>query len=134
MYTYRADVSRVVDGDTIDLAWIDLGFGVRLFPTSAQPLRVRFAHTNAYETSLRGDTTKDEKQLGLECKAWLAERIEGKQVRIRTEKDGSRGNFGRWLVWVWDDGQDDEVLTELLDESYNQQILDMGYGVPYNKR
>jgi len=28
MYLYRAKVLRVVDGDTVDLEWLDLGWGV----------------------------------------------------------------------------------------------------------
>ena len=129
MYTYRASVDRVVDGDTIDLSWWDLGAGTWLFPTKVNPLRLRLAGINAFETVLRGDTTPAQKQLGLEAKAWLAAQIGGSVVRIRTVKSGDLGSFSRWLVWVWPDGPDDEVLTKAT--SLNQQIIDRNWGVPY---
>jgi endonuclease YncB( thermonuclease family) len=120
LYTYRARVRRVVDGDTIDLDWVDLGWGVRMFPTESEPLRLRFAGVNAYETSLRGDTTEEEKALGKIAKAWLAGEVEGCEVLVRTVKGGERGNFGRFLVWVHD-------ATGAI--CYNTEIIDRGWGV-----
>ena len=129
MYTYRARVSRVVDGDTVDLAWVDLGWGIQIRPSSAEPLRIRFAGINAYETSLRGGTTPEQKLLGLEAKSWLQKVCEGEVVRIQTVKGGERGNFGRYLAWVWTDGPEGEALS--VGESLNMQIVDHGWGVLY---
>lgn len=126
MYEYEAEVSRVIDGDTVDMAWVDLGFGIRLFPSPTQKLRFRFEYCNAYETTLRGDTTPEQKALGLECKAWLKGEIEGKIVIVRTVRGGDRGNFGRWLAWVWRVGQETVEAT-----SINYEIIERGYGVPY---
>ena len=131
MYTYRGEVSRVVDGDTLDMAWVDLGWGVRLHPSPSEPLRLRLAFVNAYETTLRGGTTPEQKALGIECREHLKSCIEGRVVRIRTVRGGDRGSFGRFLVWVWDDGPEDEHLG--LEGSYNITIVDRGWGVPYSR-
>ncbi len=131
MYNYRAKVERVVDGDTIDLEWWDLGAGVRLFPTSTKPLRMRFAGIDAYETSLRGDTTPEEKLKGIEAREWLRREIEGKRVRIRTVLDGETGSFGRFLVWVWPDCEPDEMPSKM--DSYNYELIRKGYAVQYER-
>lgn len=129
LYTYRAECSRVVDGDTIDLAWLDLGWGVRLYPTPDEPLRLRFAGVNAYETTLRNGTTPEQKALGIEARAWLADEIEGKRIRVRSVLGGKRGSFGRFLVWVWPDGDPDD--TPDTATSLNVAIIERGWGVPY---
>jgi len=67
LYCYRAKVRRVIDGDTIELEWWDFGLGQRWHYTEARPLRVRFAHVNAYETSLRGGTTPEQKVALNQC-------------------------------------------------------------------
>lgn len=131
LYTYRAHCSRVVDADTIDLEWIDLGFGVQQRPTMSQSLRMRFAYVNAYETTRRGGTTVEQKALGLEAKAWLKDAIEGREILIRSVKGGASGNFGRFLVWVWPGDYWAEQLTEA--DSLNMAIIDYGWGVPYER-
>ena len=65
MFEYRATCVHVSDGDTIDLADMDLGFGI----TMTQTQRFRLAGINTYETSLRGGTTPEEKEIGLKAKA-----------------------------------------------------------------
>lgn len=131
MYDYRAKVARVVDADTLDLEEIDLGFGMNLRPIPGQPLRVRLDYVDAYETRLGKDTTPEQKQLGLAAKEWMREQVEGRIVRLRTVAAGKRGSFGRWLVWVWNDGDDDEVLDRA--DSLNMEIIDRGFGVPYER-
>ena len=44
MYTYQAQVTRVVDGDTVD-ALVDLGFDIH------KSIRIRLVGTNAPSTS-----------------------------------------------------------------------------------
>lgn len=129
MYEYRAKVLRVVDGDTIDLEWWDFGAGIKMHAAGDQQLRMRLAHINAYETSLRYGTTPEQKTLGIEAREWLKEQCEGQVVRLRTVKGGARGSFGRYLVWIWPDGDDDDPLLNAT--SYNQAILDYGWGVVY---
>lgn len=86
LYTYKARVSRIVDGDTIDVD-IDLGFGMTSFQ------RLRFARINAPE--VRGE----EKEAGQVAKGVVDEKIPpGSEIMIHTEKDDS---FGRYIAEIW---------------------------------
>lgn len=86
MYTYKAIVQRIVDGDTI-IVDIDLGFGVWLREQS-----VRLSKINAPE--IRGAT----REAGLVAKDFLSKLILNKWVQIRTEKGDDK--YGRWLATV----------------------------------
>ena len=137
-YVYRALVERVVDGDTVDLAWIDKGFGDKRFPLPGEPLRLRLFGIDAFETSLRGGTTPAEKALGLEAKAWLKAEVEGREVRLHTVKGGGRGTFGRLLVYLW--RADVDVLDLSMPEggtaggnSFNAELIRRGWAVPYSR-
>lgn len=113
-YLYRAEVVRVVDGDTIDVD-IDLGFYTWL-----KSQRIRMVGIDAPET--RGD----ERPGGIEAKAFLAGLVEGKEVIIRTIKgsDGAddKGKWGRWLGRVYLDGLD-----------VNQHMIDTGHAEAYEE-
>lgn len=84
MYTYKAEVNRVIDGDTV-VVDIDLGFGVWLRDQS-----IRLSNINA--PALTG---KD-KEAGNLAKSFLASLVLNKRITIRTEKD-KKGKYGRWL-------------------------------------
>ena len=86
MYTYKAIVQRIVDGDTI-IVDIDLGFGVWLREQS-----VRLSKINAPE--IRGTT----RESGLVAKDFLSKLILNKWVQVRTEKGDDK--YGRWLATV----------------------------------
>lgn len=106
MYTYRAKVDRVVDGDTIAVT-LQLGFDV----TVEQKLRL--LGINAPETRGKG------KVKGIAAKAFLSGLIGGKQIMIRTEKD-KRGSFGRYLATVYliADGEMINVNALLVEEGH----------------
>jgi micrococcal nuclease len=112
MYEYHVRrVSKVVDGDTIDVD-IDLGFDISFSS------RVRLAGIDAPESR-----TKDlyEKKLGLESKEWLKKALEhGKTVVIKTEKINSTEKFGRVLGWLFVD-----------DVNLNLAMIDQGYAWSY---
>jgi len=72
LYKYRATVVKVIDGDTIDVD-IDLGFF-----TVLHRQRIR----------------------GLESKAWLKHKIEGREIELVTFKD-AKGKYGRWLGVIY---------------------------------
>lgn len=127
LYSYRGVCSRVVDGDTVELQEIDLGFGIRQFGIPEAPLRFRLAGINAYETRLGRGTTQEEKEIGLEAKDWLKGEIEGSVIRIRTVRTGAKGNFGRWLAYLYRDGDEHEAL--LPANSLNRELLDKGFAV-----
>jgi micrococcal nuclease len=84
-YKYRAEVYRVVDGDTL-YCKADLGFGI------TKDVKGRLLGINAPET--RGK----QRPQGLIAKDALKDKIEGKDVVIRTHKTGK---YGRWIVEVW---------------------------------
>ena len=101
-YKYRAEVVRVVDGDTVD-ATVDLGFDLRL------SARFRLLGINAPEKNTKK---------GRESLARLAAMLPvGATVVVQTTKD-KKEKFGRYLG------------TFLLDgKSVNQQLVDEGFAV-----
>jgi micrococcal nuclease len=96
MYEYRAQVIRVVDGDTVHAA-IDLGIDTRV------NLTLRLNGINAPEKN----TVE-----GIAASEWLEARLaqapfghDGPIVTIRTEKD-RREKYGRYLATILIAGED----------------------------
>lgn len=109
MWTYNAQVIRVVDADTIDMT-VDMGF----YMYSRQ--RFRLARIDAWE--VRGE----EREEGLIAKAAVAHLLPpGREVRIQTSKTGK---WGRWLAEVW-------VETEAGEVNLSDWLLAEGHAVPY---
>jgi micrococcal nuclease len=106
---YVKKVTRVVDGDTIDVD-IDLGFDISF--TS----RVRLAGIDTPESRTRD---KAEKVLGLEAKAYLKHCIDAaKVVVIKTEKMNSSEKYGRILGWVYLDGDTESLNDKMINDGY----------------
>jgi micrococcal nuclease len=106
---YVKKVSKVVDGDTIDVD-IDLGFDISF--TS----RVRLAGIDTPESRT---SDKAEKALGLEAKAFLKNAIDSaKTVVIKTEKMDSSEKYGRILGWVYLDGSEISINEKMISEGY----------------
>jgi micrococcal nuclease len=106
---YVKQVTKVVDGDTIDVV-IDLGFDIS-FTT-----RVRLAGIDTPESR-----TKDlaEKALGLESKKYLADRLkDAKNIVIKTEKINSTEKFGRVLGWLYVNGEENSLNVEMINKGY----------------
>lgn len=101
LYTYRAKITAVYDGDTVT-ADIDLGFSVVL-----QGQTIRLARINAPE--VRGSSAES----GVRSRDALRAQVLGKSVVLRTIKD-SREKYGRWLGEIWVDGVciNDWLVTE----------------------
>jgi len=114
-YLYRAEVVRVVDGDTIDVD-IDLGFYVWI-----KDQRIRLLDIDAPEVT--GGT----KAAGIAATDYLKGLIDGKTIIIRTVKGKDGGDredsFGRWLGTIYLDGV-----------NINEEMLSSGHAVPYTKR
>jgi micrococcal nuclease len=110
MYEYYVkEVTKVVDGDTIDVI-IDLGFSI-LFSS-----RVRLAGIDTPESRTKD---KAEKALGLESKKYLEARIKAaKNVVIKTEKMDSSEKYGRILGWLYLDGDGNSINTEMIEKGY----------------
>ena len=115
MYEYRVNVTRVVDGDTVDVD-IDLGFGVWL---KDERVRIMGIDTPESRTS-----DKVEKKFGLAAKARLKALL-GKQAILKTQVDKSgedmKGKFGRILGDFI--GLDGRMVTEVM--------VAEGHCVPY---
>jgi len=110
---YVKKVSKIVDGDTIDVD-IDLGFDISFSS------RVRLAGIDTPESRT---TDKMEKALGLEAKGYLKHEIESaKKVVIKTEKMDSSEKYGRILGWVF---LDDSTV------SLNEKMIADGYAWGY---
>lgn len=110
MFEYRAKVTRVVDGDTVDVD-IDLGFLIYYHS------RIRLADIDAPETRTRD---LEEKARGIIAKGRLKALVFRKRIVLRTLKHG-RGKFGR-------------ILGTLLLEAgtnVNQLLLSEGLVRPY---
>lgn len=108
MYEYRAQVNRVVDGDTVDVD-IELGFGIVLTDE-----RVRIMGIDTPESRTRD---KVEKVFGLASKERLKSLL-GKTTILKTQiaKDGEdmKGKFGRVLGdFVSEDGR---MVTDIMIE------------------
>ena len=86
MYEYNCEVTRIVDGDTVDVI-IDLGFDI------SYKSRVRLYGIDTPESRTRN---KDEKVRGLMSKQYLVDELSKGQVVIKTYKD-KKGKFGRVL-------------------------------------
>ena len=88
MYEYRVKVTRVVDGDTVDVD-IDLGFGCWLHKE-----RVRIYGIDTPESRTRD---KEEKKYGLMAKEFVKQFVKGDSIKLTTQKYDAKGKFGRIL-------------------------------------
>jgi len=113
LFHYKATVTRVVDGDTVD-ASIDLGFDIHM------KARIRFAGINAPESRTRDLV---EKKAGLIAKDFVEQwvDIEGKSIIVQTQLDG-KGKFGR-------------ILGRILNsegECLNDKMVELGHATLYD--
>lgn len=109
MFEYNCEVTRVVDGDTVDVI-IDCGFSI------LHKVRVRMYGIDTPESRTRD---KDEKARGLMSKDFLVDALEKGDVIIKTKKD-KKGKFGRILG---------ELHVE--DTNINQSLIDNFLAVEY---
>lgn len=95
-WSYRAEVVRVVEGDTLELR-LDLGF------KTYRIIQVR----------LIGLDTPDGKLANTFAFSWV--RQQRGEILIRSEKDGS-GKYGQWLAEVWSRDQSKCLNADLITE------------------
>jgi micrococcal nuclease len=108
MFEYTAFVSRVLDGDTLEVE-IDLGFNVNV-----EGVRLRIRGINAPELDKDG-----EKAAGQESKKFLALLIEGQIVEVKTYKTKTgrdRKTFERYVADVFVDGK--SVADTMVDAGH----------------
>jgi len=113
MYEYKCEVTRVVDGDTVDVI-IDCGFSI------LHKARVRMYGIDTPESRTRD---LDEKARGKLASQYIQDHIDnGNEIIIKTEKD-SKGKFGRILGKIFIDGKDinQSMIDEHLAVAYHGQ-------------
>jgi len=118
MYTYKIELDRVIDGDTID-AKIDLGFDI------STKKRIRFMGINTPESRTRD---LEEKARGLAAKARVKELLEGADI-IQLKSHGV-GKYGRCLGELSIDIVDGQEKMTL--ESVNEILIKEGHAVEYH--
>ena len=101
---FFARVTRVIDGDTIMLEWVERDFE---FP-------MRMLEVNAPEMS----------EGGLESKKWLNEQVLGKEVEIKIDPKQRVGKFGRLLGFLFADGinMNEQSLSFGFSRPFGQDI------------
>ena len=110
MYRYKVYVTRIVDGDTVDVD-IDLGFGMIY-----KKQRVRMMGIDTPESRTRN---LEEKFYGKLSKANLKKILDGQEVQLVSH---DKGKFGRILG---------ELYVGNSNFSVNQQMIKEYHAVPY---
>jgi len=110
MYRYKVEVTRVVDGDTVDVD-IDLGFGMVY-----KKQRVRMMGIDTPESRTRN---LEEKYYGKLSKAHLQKILSEGNIQLLSH---DKGKFGRILG---------ELFIGESVYSINQQMIDEHHAVPY---
>ena len=115
MYTYRCNVIKIIDGDTVDVD-IDLGFGVWL-----KKQRIRMYGIDTPESRTRD---LEEKKYGLAAKEFLTGMLDDDAgILLKTYKD-EKGKFGRILGELW-------RTTNYADKSVNDYMVEKYHAVAY---
>jgi len=116
MFEYKAEVVRVIDGDTVVLN-IDLGFNTI----------IRDEHVRLYGIDAPESRTRDlaEKEKGLAAKDFLKSILSpGDVVTFRSDRYDSTGKYGRSLGTILK-----TVGDQVID--VNQLMISEGHAVPY---
>lgn len=112
LWTYRCDIVRVVDGDTLDLR-VDLGFRVET------NVRARLRRVDTPEP--RGADREQGREATDVVRRWITDRADLPEAnwsyRVRTEKTGK---YGRWLA---------EVTHARTGSSLNDVLISHGWGL-----
>lgn len=117
LYTYRATITKVVDGDTVR-ANVDLGFRIWVNDETFRLYGIDAPETRAYAGR---EVSEAEKKRGQESKKVLKNLLEGRAVSLCTIRD-KRGKYGRYLARIFVDGLD-----------VNEWMVKKGYAVPYGE-
>tara|TARA_R100001594_G_scaffold126921_1_gene164362 strand:+ start:1645 stop:2025 length:381 start_codon:yes stop_codon:yes gene_type:complete len=119
MYTYKAKLDRVIDGDTID-AHIDLGFDVTIHK------RIRLAGIDTPESRTRD---LEEKARGLAAKEYLVTVLSSGDFILESKEVGK---YGRVLGTILLNAKLNGYET---DEEYiniNDLLIEEGFAVKYD--
>lgn len=103
MYTYKAVITNIIDGDTYDVD-IDLGFHIHIHE------RIRILDLDTPECK------GQEKELGRICKEYAEENFLNQKVILKSEKEiqePKTDNFGRWLCRIFLDNFVKDGIEEI---------------------
>ena len=111
-YIYKAEVDRVVDGDTVDVL-LDLSFGVY------RKVRLR---ANGIDTPESRTRNKAEKVLGLAAKKRMKD-LCSKDIYIESLNGGKLDKYGRLLANMFTSDSRLDICKTLIEE---------GHAIKYN--
>lgn len=114
LWHYRATVTRIIDGDTIEVD-IDLGF-----KTTLQKERIRLLGIDTPELRSKDESERARAKL---AKEYVESVIPvGTEVRITTRKD-EKGKYGRYLaqvVYRREDGSSYSLSQSLIENNHEK--------------
>ncbi|HPE76543.1 MAG TPA: thermonuclease family protein [Draconibacterium sp.] len=114
MYHYKANVERIVDGDTIDVV-IDLGFKITTFQ------RIRMARINTPETyNVKKDS--EEYQNGMLAKLYVEQRIAANNNEIQLETEKVQEKYGRYIGTIWLADSAISLNDELVEKGFAKYV------------
>ena len=91
-YLFKCTVKKIIDGDTIDVTDVNLGFGIVLRGTDRGAMRIRLYGIDTEESRTRD---VEEKKFGLAAKSFVQKFAPvGTEVILNTKE---KGKYGRWL-------------------------------------
>ena len=118
MYRYSVTVTRVVDGDTVDVD-IDLGFGM-----TYKKQRVRMMGIDTPESRTRD---LEEKFYGKQSKYFLESLLKDRKVQLVSH---DKGKFGRILGELFIEDMPKGIIVNA-PGSVNKMMIDNYHAVPY---
>lgn len=100
LWQYRADIERVVDGDTLDLR-IDLGFGIILTGDEARVRLLGIDTAEIYGSPRSSEEYTTGKRHQAFVDGWVSDGAGDEwPFYLQTRKDDERGKYGRWLAVI----------------------------------
>jgi micrococcal nuclease len=112
-YRYRAEVGRVVDGDTID-AVIDLGFYIKI----TERLRPEGLDTPRIQGVRR---TSEEYRKGIEARTYVERRLAQNGNRMLVET-GKRERWRRWIATIYLADSPKSLNEELIEKGLARRV------------
>ena len=113
MYEYSGVVTKVVDGDTIDIR-VDLGFGI------SNNIRVRFKGIDTPE--IYRPSCNEELIHGRQARQFVFDSVMGRKITFVTHKD-RKGKYGRYLADIayTEDGELKLLTEELIKNGFEKK-------------
>tara|TARA_R110002012_G_scaffold177818_2_gene342658 strand:- start:2253 stop:2669 length:417 start_codon:yes stop_codon:yes gene_type:complete len=120
-YIYKAEVDRVIDGDTVDVL-LDLSFGVY------RKVRIR---ANGIDTPESRTRNKAEKVLGLAAKKRMKE-LCGKAIYVESLNGGKLDKYGRLLANMFTHDEYNKVISGRKRQDICKTLIEEGHAIKYD--